>query len=248
MIGSYYGAEPLLAIDGLGGSRAEARGGGSPAGARGPGTDFAIETMRGILEAHRRAPLGIFAEWAKQVGDVDWQDSETGQDYVIYPLTQAELTLANRDAFGHEVPCVAIMTRAPRRPGVVEEAFDDCPYEHLETDAVYSEADRQPMPQAYFLYWAKLREGVDGGRVSLDAVARRLGGRLVFPMEIPRRRGRARPMGRFQDALRMQLTIASQPDLGSIIAVSGTDDTGFPWAAAGIAGVAVWLFWRTVRG
>jgi hypothetical protein len=69
--------------------------------------------------------------------------------------------------------------------------------------------DDHPAPRIRFLYWARLHDDVGGGRESLDAVAKRLGGTLVFPVQTEISGKRALPPLPFQMVLDAQLAACS---------------------------------------
>lgn len=227
--------------------------------ANGAGANLSIETLLSMLRAtrpgfaHVTSPLGVFTAWAKQTGDVSWDDVTPAHELIVFPLTDYLLGAADKGAFGHQVPWVGILADRPAKPGIVEDAFNGAPYELLETEAVYRQGDSRPVPRGYILYWAKLRAGVDGGRESMTAVAKRLGGRLVFPHEVPRwQRARPRPMMRFSEAIAYQQEVGVASSLGKVIAVSGIADEGANTArnmliGLGVLSVAGFIFWGTLQ-
>lgn len=241
MIGSYHGHDTEPSLDGVHETRS-----------------FPIETLLSILRArrpgvlHQTQPLGVFSIWATQDGDITWHDHKEESALVLYPITNHMVQHVEKASYGHPLPWVAVLTNAPRKPGVVDTAFEASRYELVETEAVYAESDGRPVPRAYFLYWAKLRDGTEGGRQSLDVVANNLGGKLVFPMAIERPpHMRPRPELPFETVLAAQteVGVAKASDLGKVTAVSGIEgnklNVGLGLTAAA---VAAWIFYRTVRG
>jgi hypothetical protein len=159
------------------------------------GHGFAEETAQQILREHAIQPIGTYSPWAKLTGDVDWRDlGAPDSDLLLYPVSHALVEQVRAGAFGHPIAWVGVLTKSPLSAARAEATFNGAPYGYTEAYAVYSQDDPGQIPQAYYLYWAQVRDVMDkgGGGKSLDAVAKAMGGKLVFPLNVPRSR-RARP-------------------------------------------------------
>lgn len=215
----------------------------------GAGAGLAVEALRRTLDATTAgAPLGVYVPWGKRQGGVTWTTEPGGADIIVYPLTDALIRAATAEAFGNEPPWIGVLAPQPTESGAADAVFNGTRYDLFETQGVYSVEDARPAPQIEFLYWAKLHDEVGGGRNSLETLASRLGGRLVFPIE-GTDPGRERPPFPFQFALNQQLAAGqmdtSAPSLSGVIALSGPlagpaePSTGMLLIAAGLAVGAV---------
>src|SRR5258706_11382950 len=132
-------------------------------------------------------------------------------ELVISRIAASTIDRVNQASYGCEVPWVAVLTQKPVQAIVAEQAWDATRYDLFEVEAVYDVDDNRPAPRICFLYWAKLHEAVGGGRQSLDTVATRLGGTLVFPVQLAIIAARQKPPLPFQMVLDAQLAAASMP-------------------------------------
>jgi hypothetical protein len=228
----------------------------------GTGYHLAVETMLRTLKSSKVFdPLGVYVPWAKQNGAINWTTiAEPDHELVIYPISAATVDRVNSGSYGCEVPWVAVITEKPVQALVADKAWDDSRYDLFEVEAVYDVDDKRQAPRICFLYWAKLHEDVGGGRQSLDAVAKRLGGKLVFPVQIAVSGARRPPSLPFQMVLDAQLDAVSMPVAGASMpaaraaralapAVGAVETSRLaPWLlAAGAAGVAWAVFKRKRR-
>lgn len=256
MIGAYYEWEPNQAIGALGQTEA-------------PGLSFAENTLRDILSGSLAfpgmkpvQPLGLYTPWGSRTGSVDWTDVTPEWDLLLYPLTQAQLAMVKKAAFGHEVGWVAVLTTTPLKQTASEAIFRGTPYVLFSTDGVYRQDDRLPVPRIYFLYWGQLRgepTDLDGGAANLEAAAARAGGQLVFPLHVPRgAQDRDHPAMAFQTALDTQLgaglpptappptRLAKQPpEVGPGPGVPRPIPWGLLLGLGAAAGVGWWLWKRS---
>lgn len=179
----------------------------------GTGQHLAVETMlRTLRSTHRFDPIGAFVPWAKQNGAVNWTTiDQPDHELVVYPIDADTVARVNAASYGSEVPWVAVMTDKPVQALASEQAWDATRYDQFAVEAVYDVDDKRPAPRICFLYWAKLHDDVGGGRDSLDAVAKRLGGRLVFPVQIEISGMRALPPLPFNLVLDAQLAAREAP-------------------------------------
>lgn len=179
----------------------------------GTGQHLAVETMlRTLRSTHRFDPMGVFVPWAKQNGAVHWTTiDKPDHELVVYPIDANTIARVNSASYGSEVPWVAVMTDKPVQAIVAEQAWDATRYDQFAVEAVYSVNDSRPAPRICFLYWAKLHDDVGGGRDSLDAVAKRLGGKLVFPVQIGITGNRPIPPLPFSLVLDAQLAAQNAP-------------------------------------
>ena len=212
----------------------------------GTGQHLAVETMLRTLRSSRQFdPFGVFVPWAKQNGAVNWTTiDKPDHELVVYPVTAAVVNRVNAASYGSELPWIAVMTDKPVQAIVAEQAWDPTRYDLFTVEAVYDVDDQHPAPHIRFLYWAKLHDDVGGGRDSLDAVAKRLGGRLVFPVQIEIVGERRLPPLPFSMVLDAQLAAASAPVTSlppRTPAVSGFGQSAAPAAVPAGPRIAPWL-------
>ncbi len=187
----------------------------------GTGQHLAVEAMLRTLRSSKVfEPLGVYVPWATQNGGVHWTTiGAPDHELIVYPTTAATIARVNAASYGSEVPWVAVLTEKPVQAIVAEQAWDATRYDQFTVEAVYDVADSRPSPRIRFLYWAKLHDDVGGGRESLDAVARRLGGRLVFPVQLALSSPRPLPPLPFQLVLDAQLAAQAAPARTSMGAI-----------------------------
>jgi len=207
-VGAYYAWDENQAIgtspDGLGAVQT-------------PEPGFAEEALSHLLAgslsipgapAAASATLGVYTPWASQSGDVDWQPTRADWNLLVTPITDAQLKAATQASFGQPVGWVAVLTSVPAKLSLAENAFDSSEYEFFAGEATYRQDDLAATPKAYFFYWGKLRDDTTGGKGSLGAVARALGGQLVFPLQAPLTgKERGAPAGAFSQAGSKALTV-----------------------------------------
>ncbi len=225
----------------------------------GTGYHLAVEAMLRTLKSSKAfAPLGVYMPWAKQNGAIHWTTIENpDHEVVIYPIAASTIDRVNQASYGCEVPWVAVLTQKPVQAIVAEQAWDATRYDLFEVEAVYDVDDNRPAPRICFLYWAKLHEDVGGGRQSLDTVATRLGGTLVFPVQLAIIAARQKPPLPFQMVLDAQLAAASMPAAATpspavrtpAAATGSFEPSGLtPWLLAAGAGGILWsIFGRRKR-
>lgn len=230
----------------------------------GSGQHLAVETMlRTLRSSHRFDPLGVYVPWAKQNGAVNWTTIETpDHELVVYPITSDTVAQVNAASYGSELPWVAVITDKPVQAIVAEQAWDATRYDQFAVEAVYDVDDRHAAPRICFLYWAKLHDDVGGGRESLDSVAKRLGGRLVFPVQIGIVGRRPRPPLPFNLVLDAQLAAEQAPviemparvppaagvgDASQVVVYGGAYLWSQTWIKVAIGGGVLWALWRLSR-
>lgn len=225
--------------------------------ALGKGQSLAVETMlRTVRSSHAFDPLGVYVPWARQKGGVTWETiAEPDHDLVLYPISAATVDRVNAASYGHELPWVGVVAEAPTNSRTADEVWDATRYDLFAVEGLYDVNDARPAPRICFLYWAKLHDDVGGGRASLDAVAQRLGGRLVFPMHVPVTDPRRPPSLPFQMVLNAQLAgpealpelagFGAEASAAAAAAAPPATRSALPWLAlAAAAGGAVWLALR----
>lgn len=137
--------------------------------------------------------LGLFTPWGRQVPTA----SQFGYTFeplgapvetnlVIFGMAEVEQLLRS---LGFGAPgFVAIFSETPLQPESVRRNLEGTQYAFFgEGLALYNQADLTPMPKAYFLYWANLRDPGDpsGGSASVSQAAASLGAELVFAQQVP---------------------------------------------------------------
>ena len=230
----------------------------------GKGQGLAVETMlRTVRSSRVFDPLGVYVPWGRQKGGVTWETiDKPDHDIAIYPISAATVDRVNAASYGHELPWVGVLTDTPVNSQTADSVWDATRYDLFSVEGVYDADDSRPAPRICFLYWAKLHDDVGGGRASLDAVAQRLGGQLVFPMQLPVDSPRPAPALSFAAVLAAQLAGPTLPpemagfggfgaDTNAVLAPSPPPSAapariGFGILAATLAATG-YIFWRTVR-
>lgn len=169
---------------------------------------FADQTLLGIVQEQ---PTVTYTEWAKQDGDVAWNEVSPTTNYQAFAVTDQQLVAASSAATA--VPIVlAVIAPKLTFATQVKKAFIKTPYEYVSTEAVYAQADKASPPAIYFLYWLRLRAQTDPdlGNVSLNYAATQVSGVLSYILETPLSGAdRARPSVSFMQALQLQGTKSS---------------------------------------
>lgn len=202
-----------------------------------------------LEEALKSVATGqLVTPWADRQGDLDWQDIQVpSENYLVYPLTDKLLDSVKASSFGHEPNWVAILAPKPVMVSAVDQALTGRAYRLASAQGVYAQADGRPVPQPLVLYWLELRDDphdLDGGRGSLEAAAKQLGGALVFPMPVPRSgEERSQPDVGYTTAI----GVSTAPKLPAVItaqqaAVAPPSGGGKVLMLVGIAG-AIGLGW-----
>jgi hypothetical protein len=244
MIGTMYQQyDPRVAIEGFGDDAEPTKLG------------LAEQSFLELIRIKRIPPLGVFTPWGVQTGSIDWETvAEPDYNVVVYPVTDSLIRVAERDAFGHELGFVAVLTPRPVTRDVAEKAFIGTPFELLSAEAIYRLDDAQPVPQLYYLYYGKRRDDFtdsSGGRGTLEPVAQRLGGQLVFPVQRARSgKERSHPSTAVTAAMAVQSMASGEPPVLPVVAAppAAQPGGGLPWwAYTGVAAAAAWLGWRWVK-
>ena len=149
---------------------------------------FAETELENVLKSVSAGQL--VTPWADRQGDIDWQDIQVpSENYVVYPLTDKLLESGKAASFGAEPNWVAILAPKPALVSALDQALTGREYRLASTQGVYAQTDDKPVPSPFVLYWLELRDDphdLQGGKGSLEAAAKQLGGKLVFPMPVPR--------------------------------------------------------------
>lgn len=218
----------------------------------GKGQCLAVETMlQTMRSSHAFDPLGVYVPWARQKGGLSWEPiAAPDHELILYPVTDRTIARVNAASYGAEVPWIAVVTEKPVTARLADEVWDATRYDHFATEAVYDAADTRQAPRICFLYWAQLHDDVGGGHGSLDAVAARLGGRLVFPMHLPVDPGLRPPALPFRLVLEAQLAgPAAAAGLGAEAPPPSPPQKSMlgPALLMGAAVAAGYVFWGAIR-
>ena len=167
------------------------------------------------------AEVGVYTPWAAQESSLDWMPVTQPPDtnISVFGLTDQALQAAGQLTFGSPLPFVAVLAPISaggvRAPQEVAAAFDGTPYMLYQTQAVYDQNDGGEPPRIMLLHWAKLRDqgDSDGGNGALASAAQRLGGALVFAMQVnyDYSQRRQAPAMSFAQALAMQVSPLGPP-------------------------------------
>ena len=227
-----------------------------------PEPGFAEDALSHLLAGSLKIPgapaaaspvLGVYTPWATQTGDVDWQPVKPEWNLLVTPITDAQLALAKQATFGQPVGWVAVMTVVPAKLALAENAFDSSEYEFVGSEATYRQDDQSATPKPYYFYWAKLRDDTTGGKGSLAAVAKALGGQLVFPMQAPLTgKERVAPAGPFAQAGATVVTLGPGVTPSVPAATAAATSSGKPsWllllAVGGAAAAGGWWLVKRSR-
>lgn len=225
-----------------------------------PEPGFAEDALSHLLAGSLTVPgapeaasptLGVYTPWASQTGDVDWQPTRAEWNLLVTPITDAQLKAARQATFGQPVGWVAVLTAVPVKLALAENAFDSSEYEFVGGEATYRQDDQSAVPRPFYFYWAKLRDDTAGGKGSLAAVAKALGGQLVFPMQAPLTgKERAAPAGAFVQAGAQAVITAPAVTPGAMVTAAASPSSGKPpWLLLFVVGGAaaaggLWLVKR----
>jgi hypothetical protein len=216
---------------------------GTPA-APGP----AEQTLIGVVQVS--APAGPYTVWAERIADVFAE--QPSRDRLLYVLTDQQLAASER-MIGQPPAYLAVLIDRPGDSSTIAAAFADTRYVWVKTEAIYSQADPNRVPKMTFLHWAELRpiDEWKGRSGEPHDAAHRLGGTLVFPVEVPVSGGdRERPQGAFTDAFAAQFPggdallpqVVSAPEQGSAT-VASQRAAGGALLVLGIFGCGVIAVW-----
>lgn len=245
-LGSLYGKIPGVQL-GIGNYEPVS---GTPAAPGAP-----EQTLIGVVQV--AAPAGPYTVWAERVADVFTE--QPSRDRLLYVLTDQQLAASER-MIGEPPGYIAVLTDLPGDSGRIAAAFADTRYVWVKTEAVYSQADPNRVPKMTFLHWAEVRPSNEWAGRSGEPhdAAHRLGGTLVFPVQVPVSGGdRERPQGSFADAFANQFPgggafrpqLVSAPESGGATLASQRAAAG-ALAVLGIfacGAVAVWAGNKYVR-
>lgn len=242
-IDTFHHYDPMVAIEGFGDEH--------PPMNLGLAEQTFLELIRAV---HRITPLGVFAPWGVQTGSVSWQTLPAPEyNVVVYPVSNALVQQAEKEAFGAEIAVVGVLAPKPVAKDIADEAFIGTPFELLQSEAVYRLDDPQPSPRLYYLFTAKRRDDFtdqNGGKGNLDAVAARLGGQLVYPLQTPRTgQERPAPSAPVDTAIAaQQMPVAPAPapaPRGTVPTVARAPRSAglSGWVYVGVGAAAAWAGW-----
>jgi len=162
----------------------------------------AEQTLIGVVQV--MAAAGPYTLWAENIGNGFVE--QTARDFLLYPLNSTQIE-ASEKMIGEPPAYIAVLTDRPGDLGTVGSAFESTRYEWTKTQGIYAQSDQNRVPKMMFLHWATLRPSADRkGRADNEQfAASRLGGTLVFPVQVPvGPSDRERPQGTFPDAFKTQ--------------------------------------------
>jgi hypothetical protein len=204
-VGAYYAYdsthEAVLPVNGL-------------AGSMGKEAELADEAARTIIGERR--PVLVVNEWAKQLSDTRWQNVASSAVHSLLPLTDRDIVMVKKSAFGHGLPAVGIIAARPVGLTSLEGAFVGSPYKFDQALAVSSSSDRRPVPTMLFLFIGTERDATDedgGSRRLMTEVAATLGGKLVHIVDTGRAEHSVSPTVPVERAMAMQFPPGPQAPL-----------------------------------
>src|SRR5260221_9345263 len=165
-----------------------------------PGTSLGQMAAQGLFaeisDALHLTPLGIFTPWASRTGDLDWEEiPHPDTNVMAWALTDDQIAAAQQVTFGAPIPFVAVLSKRAMTATAVASMWEGTAYSPYETQAVYRQDDREPVPTIYYLHW--------GERIDMAALPKRvlaigpraadMGGALVFAAQIPSQGSTTRP-------------------------------------------------------
>jgi len=215
----------------------------------------AEQTLIGVVQVS--APAGPYTVWAERVANVFAE--QPSRDRLLYVLTDQQLSASER-MIGQPPAYLAVLTDRPGDSNTIAAAFADTRYVWVKTEAIYSQGDQDRVPKMTFLHWSELRpiDEWKGRSGEPHDAAHRLGGTLVFPIEVPVSGGdRERPQGSFSDAFANQFPgsdallprVVAAPESGGA-AIANQRAAGGALVVLGIfacGAVAVWAGKRFVQ-
>ncbi len=190
-----------------------------------PGTSLGQMAAQGLFaeisDALHLTPLGIFTPWASRTGDLDWEEiPHPDTNVMAWALTDDQIAAAQQVTFGAPIPFVAVLSKRAMTSTAVASMWEGTAYSPYETQAVYRQDDREPVPTIYYLHWGERidmaalpkrvlaigpRAADMGGalRIDMAALPKRvlaigpraadMGGALVFAAQIPSQGSTTRP-------------------------------------------------------
>lgn len=154
-----------------------------------PGTSMpssVAELLRGLAEQLVLPSVGISTPWATRTSDLDWQEIRNPDTNVqTYILQDVDLARAQQAMFGQPVPFVVIKTLDPVPQAALEAAAQGSAYEFYETQAVYRQDDKNPIPRIEFFNWMRRVPLDEEGGKPMGQVASELNGDLQFGLQVP---------------------------------------------------------------
>ena len=224
-----------------------------PPGAEPPsysGSDLLIQ----LPTLLRLSGATTYTPWAEQSGTVDWVPfpSPPAKNVVAYPFNDALLAAAKVAMFGQTIPYLGVVTADAFDASEVQEAVDGTGYHHWKTHAVYSQADKQPVPKILFIHWLEIDPLGASASNSLSAAAGALRGTLLYAMQsdYADTAQRSTPPISFKDALAQQRAMpgggetrpvepVEPPDAGTTPEPQPSGDDGWSLGAMVLGGLTL---------
>jgi hypothetical protein len=147
------------------------------------------ELLRDIALQLNLPEAGVVTPWATRKSDLDWQEiSNPDTNIAMFGITDAKIQEASVVLFGQPIPFVTVFTDSPLTISDIERIAEDSNYDLFETQAVYSQADSDPIPKIQFVHWFRVKDISDQLTRSskrMEAVAQEMRGTLLFSQQVP---------------------------------------------------------------
>lgn len=237
-LGSYFAwgsnAELYRPVNGLAGGTEEQK--------------LADDAARARIEGRR--PLAVVSEWATQVTDISWQEVRGVSAITVLPLRDGDAAAVKREAFGNELPLVAVFGTKEAPLEVARAAFSNTPYRLTAVLAVYALDDAGAIARARYLWLATPRSPLDkdGGSGSLEEAARKLRGTLCYLVSLPKPPGGREPGAPFEAVRALELGAAAAEDAALPPPPPGPQISHYAWLVGGMAVAGGVWFLLTRRG
>jgi len=148
--------------------------------------------------------FGLVTPWAVRRGDTQWVELTQPQDQNLELFRISDVALAQifKQLYGLELPYLAVLTKNAPTQTEMQQAFEGATYAYLETHGVYAQTDKQLNPRVFYLHWLRRQAAGEGGKLSPERAAQRIGGTFLFAQQVPAAETSLRPapMVSFADA------------------------------------------------
>jgi hypothetical protein len=161
-----------------------------------PGYDVDDTTRELAREAPDYLPrFGLVTLWALRRGDVEWMQLNQPQETNIELFRVSDVLLGQlfRQAYGLELPYLAVLTKRALTQTELKQAFEGTPYTYLQTNGIYAQTDKQMNPRAFYLHWLQRQGAGKGGKMSPERAAQQIGGTFLFAQQVPAAETSLRP-------------------------------------------------------
>lgn len=216
----------------------------------------AEQTVLGVVQV--QAPAGPYTVWADRSGGAAFEEVPA-KNRLLYVLNDLQIATAEK-MVGEPPAYLAVITDNPSNTDALTSAFNDTRYQWMKSEAVYSQADQARVPVMSFLHWAELRPTSDwkGRSETAQGAATRLGGTLVFPIDVPvSASDRGAPQSTFEAAFdaqfpsggqaRPQVVAAPESGQASVAAEQGAKSALMMLAVLGLGAAAGYAGYKAMR-